>query len=326
MNNNHSKLVSILVPAYNAEKYLSQCLESIVNQTYPYIQVVIVDDGSKDNTLAIAQQFAKEYSFVEVYRQSNLGVAATRNKLLSLAKGDYILFVDCDDWIESFMLERMLSLKLRYNVDIVSCGFFMDYKEISKYCSFVKDNVLLVGEDKIKRALLEHKILTGSLCNKILPKTLCEDLLFRKDIWYGEDCLFLWHILTKGVKKIYITRECFYHYRMNECSISHAHFNYKKLSGHKVWQQISQETQNMNSELSRLGATAFAISDMWLLYYAAKDNYPCDQSIKECQLNLREKIILVLQSNFIDFKKKMLSVSFAFSYFFTKKILTIFRI
>ena len=87
-------LVSVLIPVYNVAQYLPKCLDSIVNQTYQQLQVVVVDDGSSDKSLFIAKDYAAKYPFVEVYHQENAGVAAARNNLLSHVKGDYILFVD----------------------------------------------------------------------------------------------------------------------------------------------------------------------------------------------------------------------------------------
>ena len=127
-------VVSILVPAYNASAFLSQCMESIVNQTYPNLQVVVVDDGSKDSTLVIAEQYAAKYPCVEVYHQENAGVAEARNKLLSLAKGDYVLFVDSDDWIEYDMVGRMLCTINELRVDIAVCGCIKVKDDKQTYC------------------------------------------------------------------------------------------------------------------------------------------------------------------------------------------------
>lgn len=321
MSNKVRPIVTILVPAYNAEIYLSQCLASIVNQTYPYLQVVVVDDGSEDNTLAIAQQFAKEYSFVEVYHQANSGVATARNKLISLAKGDYILFVDSDDWIESNMIEDMMRLRSRHNVDIVTCNCYMEYKNSTTLCHFVKEDFLLKGRKNILKAILIHKILTGSLCNKILPRRFYEGLSFRSDIWYGEDCLFLWQALLQRAESIYLSSECYYHYRMNESSVSHEKFNFKKMSGHQVWMQICKDTQSLERDLAYLGRITYAIFDMWLLFYAAKDNYLYDENIREYQRNVRENLIGILLINTLGFKKKIFAVLVAFSYSFCRYIL-----
>ena len=110
-------LVSVLIPVYNVAQYLPKCLDSIVNQTYQQLQVVVVDDGSSDKSLFIAKDYAAKYPFVEVYHQENAGVAAARNNLLSHVKGDYILFVDSDDWLELDMIEFLISKIEKYKVN-----------------------------------------------------------------------------------------------------------------------------------------------------------------------------------------------------------------
>lgn len=102
---NHQHVVSILVPIYNAETYLSQCIESILGQTCANLQVILIDDGSIDNSYAICKEYVKLDTRVELYHQENQGVAITRNNLLEKVRGDYVLFIDADDWVEPDMVE-----------------------------------------------------------------------------------------------------------------------------------------------------------------------------------------------------------------------------
>lgn len=307
-------LVSILIPVYNTEEYLPKCLDSIVNQTYSNLQVVIIDDGSKDASLSIAQKYAKQYLCIEVYHQENVGVAAARNKLISLAKGDFILFIDSDDWVELDMVENMLILQKKYNADIVSCGCFLEDKSSTQLCSFVKNDFFLKGKENILKVFLYHKELTGSLWNKLIPRKFYKGLSFRNDIWYGEDCLFLWELINQNINNIFFTSKCYYHYRMSIDSISHENFNYKKISGHLVWKQIYYDTQIKGGYLNYLGKMAFVRSDMWLLFFAVLANYPQDEFIRKFQLNVRENIFHVLGCDFINCKIKLFGVIVAISY------------
>ena len=302
------------MPAYNVADYLSQCLDSIVNQTYQKLQVVVVDDGSKDDTLKIAKQYADKYSFVEVYHQDNAGVATVRNTLISLAKGDYVLFVDSDDWLEQDMVERMLKALKNSDCDVVVCGNFKEIKGSTIVCPIVNKGYVLQGVENVMKALLIHKELSGSLCNKIVPRQFYNGLTFRTDIWYGEDCLFFWQALNRGINKIYFMSDCFYHYRMNEQSISHEKFNFKKMTGHEVWKQINDDVQIKWSSLSNLSKSAYAVSDMWLLYYAALSNYKIDDNIRSYQKNVRKNLKLINQSGLIDKKKILFACLISISY------------
>ena len=113
-------MISIIVPVYNSEKYIDKCLDSILNQTYKDLEIVLVNDGSNDQSLKILEKYALRDTRIKVVNQENKGVAAARNTGLDNATGEYILYVDSDDWIENNMVERMVELSA--NADIVFCG------------------------------------------------------------------------------------------------------------------------------------------------------------------------------------------------------------
>ena len=306
-------MVSILVPVYNSEKYLRQCLDSIVNQTYKDLQVVIVDDGSIDNSLSICREYADKYEFIEVYHQGNAGVASARNALLDKAKGDYTIFIDSDDWIEPDMIEGLLHYIAEYDLDIVICGSVSEYNDSAtavdtSYCSPLIDN----REEAVKKFIL-HKELNGSLWNKLVKTSLFHNLRFAKDIWYGEDALMMWQVLQR-VNRIGSMPTPYYHYRMNDASISHQTFGPQKMSGHQVWATIYADTCRDWPEYKRVARAAFAISDMWLLFYAALDKYPFDKNISHFQRHVRENIIDILRAQHIKVNKKVFALGMALSY------------
>ncbi len=120
--------VSILIPVYKAEKYIAECLQSVLGQTYQHLDIVIVDDASPDGSMAIVDSLVKEaanrFDIKIIHNNKNLGIAATRNILLDAATGDYILFVDSDDYIEADAVERLVGVAKKTNCDIVRCGYF----------------------------------------------------------------------------------------------------------------------------------------------------------------------------------------------------------
>ncbi len=306
-------MVSILVPVYNSEKYLRQCLDSIVNQTYKDLQVVIVDDGSIDNSLSICREYADKYEFIEVYHQGNAGVASARNALLDKARGDYTIFIDSDDWIELDMIEGLLHYIAEHDFDIAICGSVSEYNNSettvdTSYCSPLIDN----REEAVKKFIL-HKELNGSLWNKLVRTSLFHNLRFAQDIWYGEDALMMWQVLQR-VNRIGSMPTPYYHYRMNDASISHQTFGPQKMSGHQVWATIYADTCRDWPEYKRVARAAFAISDMWLLFYAALDKYPFDKNISHFQRHVRENIIDILRAQHIKVNKKVFALGMALSY------------
>ena len=117
MNQNGAK-VSIIVPVYKVEKYLSKCLNSIVAQTYKNIEVILVDDGSPDNCGKICDEYANKYSFIKVIHQSNQGQAAARNNAAKLVSGEFITFIDSDDFVEEDYIEYLVYLQTKYDADM----------------------------------------------------------------------------------------------------------------------------------------------------------------------------------------------------------------
>ena len=111
-------LVSIIIPVYNIENYLPKCIESIVTQSYNNLQVIIVDDGSIDNTAEIARLYAEKDDRIVLIQQRNSGVSSARNHGLKKAEGEYVMFVDGDDWIDRNTVEDMLSVVRKYNLDV----------------------------------------------------------------------------------------------------------------------------------------------------------------------------------------------------------------
>ena len=120
MNNKFT--VSILIPCYNVKVFFPKCIDSIINQTYRNLQIVLIDDGSEDNTWIVMQAYAAKDDRIEIYHQENQGVASTRNNLLDKVKGDYVLFVDSDDWCELDMVDFLINKAIANDADIVTCS------------------------------------------------------------------------------------------------------------------------------------------------------------------------------------------------------------
>lgn len=306
-------MVSVLVAVYNTEKYLRRCLDSIVNQIYGELQVVIVDDGSTDNSLSICEEYSERYEAVEVYHQENAGVAATRNMLLDKAQGDYTIFIDSDDWIEPNMIEDLLHYINQYDLDIAICGSVREDGNTVVAVDTTFCEPLIEGRENTIRKFLIHKDINGSLWNKLIKTSLFQNLRFANDIWYGEDALMMWQILQR-VERIGTVPTSYYHYRMNDESISHQTFGPKKISGHKVWEIICADTCRDWPQYKRIAKSAFAIADMWLLYYAALDKYPLDSNIRQFQLNVRRHIADIIRTKYLKINKKLFAIGMSIHY------------
>ena len=303
-------LVSILIPVYNVEKYLSQCLDSVCGQTYRNLQIVIVNDGSTDDSFRICKRYAAADNRIEIYDKANAGVASARNDLLSHIRGEYFLFVDSDDWLEPTMVESLFSIQNCLDFDIVVCDMIKN-DESPNLCD---SSCVSYTREKIVKAFLEHKWLSGSLCNKLVKTSLLHNERFRSGISYGEDALFFWHLL-QHVDCVAVCKLQLYHYRMNNESLSHQNWTpQKKGSGSIVWCTITHETKLWWQQYYDIACARYAIEDFWGLYYASLANYPYDENIKERQINIRKNFRLILKSGFISKNKIFTAFALAYCY------------
>lgn len=232
--------VSIVVPVYNAEKYLSKCIESLMHQTLKNIEIILVNDGSKDESLVICKRYAKEDSRIKVIDQKNQGVSIARNNGIEASTGEYIGFADPDDWVEEVMYENMLGKLVCTDTDICFCNYYKDAKKsrVGK-CFKFKDEVL--DKQGIKDNLLAHMIgiddlmpkytyVMGSVWRCLYKKSFIETykLRFVPGISIMEDLIFSVAALLK-CEKVCVDHGLYYHYVQNPKSILHSH-------NKKMWQ------------------------------------------------------------------------------------------
>lgn len=303
-------MVTILIPVYNTAKFLRHCLDSIIAQTYQDLQVVLVDDGSTDESLAICQEYANKYPYIEVHHQANAGVAAARNKLLSHVTGDYVLFVDSDDWIEPQTVEYLVTMAQRSQADIVTCEAIINDQPITN--KEIKEEEWT--QEHVVYEFLRHVIFNGSLWNKLLKAKQIKGIQFAKGISYGEDALFIWQVLQR-VQKVLITNCQLYHYRMNDTSISHQTFGPKKMTGYIAWEQINQDTDLLWPQYRDIARARWGIESMWLLYFAAKSNYKYDHHIQKIQRNVRLQFKYIYKTKLLNQSKILFAVLISHFYF-----------
>ena len=167
---NKNPLVSIIIPVFNAEKYLKKCIESVINQTYQNIEVILIDDGSTDNSPLIYREYARKDNRLKINRQKNLGVSAARNNGIRMATGEYIIFIDADDWIEVNMIELMCDkLKKNKEIDICICGYKEFYEEKNESIKISLKNKIS-DKNFVDLILNGNNLIKGYLFNKMFRK------------------------------------------------------------------------------------------------------------------------------------------------------------
>lgn len=211
--------VSIIIPIYNGEKYIDTCLTSCINQTYDNIEIICVDDGSIDNTKEHIEAFKKRYNNIILIEQGNAGVSIARNTGIKNASGEYLMFVDADDYIAETMVETMLTKLMKTNADAVKCNIETSLKFL-KHTSIEKE-YFYQGEDfqnLLHQKLLEDNGIFSSACNGLYKKELCP--FFPTDLCLGEDVIFNFKYFLKNSSVLFI-KERLYFYRDNQKSATH---------------------------------------------------------------------------------------------------------
>lgn len=241
--NSDTPLVSIIVPIYNAEIYLADCLSSIGSQTYINIEVILVNDGSIDDSYNIAKLFCENDTRFQLVSQNNFGVAAAREKGLRMAQGEYVIHADSDDIMAERAIEYLYKSIIE-NDSNIAVG------------AYIKQNI--VGQETVKhfsaeKDIFTRKILSGEyravLWNKLIKMDLCEDISFEKDINYMEDTLFLAKVLKKENVKISLVNEIVYFYRRVDSSYTNNLTHQSILSSIKVTDEVCSIFQDIYSDV-----------------------------------------------------------------------------
>ena len=208
LNKMKQELISVIIPLYNAEKYIAKCIESVINQDYESWELIVIDDGSKDNSFEIAQKYVSDKR-IKVIHQDNSGVSQTRNNGIELAKGKYITFIDSDDYVESNYLS-LLAEHMKEGVSFVSLGL----KKINSDGSFVNSARNIEAKEyafnEYKDEALDDGTMAGSPLDKVTSTLFRLDLIkkynlrFHTDIKFREDGLFTSSYFYRAKMNIYV--------------------------------------------------------------------------------------------------------------------------
>lgn len=213
-------LISIIVPIYNVEQYLPRCIDSLIRQTYRNIEIILVDDGSPDSCGEICEEYSKKDNRIKVIHKQNGGLSDARNAGLDIAQGDYLLFVDSDDWIEDETCETVLKFAIENKADIVPFGIAKVYENGTKKIQPIKLQKEVASAECIKALI--YKVEECGLCNyawnKLYSSILFEDLRFPKGLLY-EDQGITYKLFHKS-KRICVCHKKLYNYYQRNNSIT----------------------------------------------------------------------------------------------------------
>lgn len=212
-----NSMISVIIPVYNGEKTIKRCINSIINQTYSNLDIIIVNDGSSDNTQFICEEISNNYSFVKVINKENAGVSEARNTGIEFSKGEYIIFVDSDDIIEADMCETLLKNNKKSIMPICGINLVNEAGNIIESLDFNKNGIMDGYLDKNQYLKLFKMDLLNSPCNKLFSAKLIKtyDIRFDKKLSIGEDLIFVMDYL-KYIDGFSIINRGLYNYVKSE--------------------------------------------------------------------------------------------------------------
>lgn len=246
-------LISVIVPVYGVEEYLDDCMESLTHQTYTNMEFILIDDGSKDRSPEICDEWSRKDQRVRVFHTENHGVSHARNLGLDKAQGDYIGFFDPDDWCDLSTYEDMLSYIQKNKADIHIGGYVIEHRTGSEITLTVGTPTVLSSQKVLQEmfSINYQPRFNWSLCDKLISHSLVEKIRFDESLKLSEDQWFFWQLLKK-VNRVSYAPQMAYHYRMREGSATHTSFDIKNGTYIDAMKRILDDAQDMDEKIKHL--------------------------------------------------------------------------
>ena len=317
-------LISVIIPVYNVIEYLTQCVESVTTQTYTNIEILLIDDGSTDGSGELCEQIAKCDHRIRVYHKSNGGLSSARNYGLSKALGEWIGFVDSDDYIESVMYEYLLDLCKKYSVKLSAARFDEVGDNINDSTPLANGKERLFSSDEFLEKVLGYDkkyFCTMSVWDRLYHKSIICNLQFPDGKCY-EDIVYSTNAILNAEQCAYSNR-ILYHYRIRADSISHQEDNYgveKKIFTDRLplqCEQLKLLSGLGKDKLVKTARCAYFQEYVYLRYFNENKNY--DKIINRSLEYFKPTVLEILQSKIVTTGKIKLIIKMKFS-FITKII------
>lgn len=263
----NDSLVSIIVPIYNAEKYLDSCIQSVLRQTYTNWELILIDDGSTDKSGRIAEEYGFADERITVFHQKNLGVSLARNQGIDEATGNYVVFLDADDELIEDCLAKTVNIAEETNADVVA-GRSCENQEL------FQDRIIWTGAEALENSLKDH-LFTYSACAKLIRREFIGKTRFTPDIRINEDSYFVFQLLCKQ-NVFVLTNDVIYFYRANSESSSRTVFSEKYFDILKVsdlkYKKIEEQFPQMH-DLAKNMLLKARMNVLRILVVRTRDEY-----------------------------------------------------
>ena len=267
-------LISVIVPVYNVAQYLEKSIASIQQQTYQNLEIILVDDGATDESGRLCEQIAEQDERVLVYHKENEGLSQARNDGLKQAHGDYVIFIDSDDYIHSEMIASLYQQLVKEDADVSSCGVMNVYANSESPQTENQDDYFICDTETFLREYLIGEKIPGTICNKLIKKEVAAQLTFPKGLIY-EDAYYHFDLI-KVAKKYVVNTNPYYYYFHRGDSITTKPYAEKDLAYIDIYQKFYTEVVKEYPNLTEVAFFRLAYAHFFIL-----DKMLLDDNFKE---------------------------------------------
>ena len=245
-------LISVIIPLYNVENYLERCVDSVLNQTYQNLEVILVNDGSTDRSGNICENYKHKDERVKYLKQQNAGQSAARNKGIDTATGAFISFIDSDDWIEAEMFERLIKLSIENNLQIVECNSISSIEEVNGKIITNSEEFIIENKLEAIERIIDNELF--AVWRRLYCKKLIQGIYFIENKVY-EDVSFTMDVLLK-VERLGHLHSNFYHYFVERSdSTMRSAYSLTKLNSIDIGYNLVLDTKGLNENIKRKANT-----------------------------------------------------------------------
>lgn len=299
-------LISVIVPIYNVEKYIKKCIDSIVNQTYTNLEIILVDDGSTDQCGQVCDEYAKRDARIKVIHKENGGLSSSRNTGLEKMTGEFVCFIDSDDYIEKDMINFLLKDLKKNNSDISSCGKIIEYYNKVENKNNTEEFVNNPKETLAR--MLTFNNFDNSFCDKLFKVELFKKEKFPIGSYY-EDMAIMYKIVNKA-KLISHINFLGYHYIMRENSITNEKFSIKQIDMLRYAEECRDNIIAWHTDLKEEANSFYNmnLTNVMLKIIKDTDRKKYKRELKVLNKKIIKDILPIIRNKLIPIKRKIVSV------------------
>ena len=309
---NDCDLISIIVPVYNVEIYLKKCIDSIINQTYKNLEIIIIDDGSNDNSGRICDEYLELDGRIRVFHKSNGGLSSARNYGIDKAKGEYICFIDSDDYIQCDMIEKLYNACNNNNAQIACCGMIIEKDNNESKKINCKNEFCINSKEALKRMLLLDEI-EVSACDKLYKTELFNDVRYPIGKYY-EDMATTYKLLIQAKNVVHINYAG-YHYIIRQGSITNDGFDVKHLDMINIAKEIREFAIGNYEDLKEAGDYYYYLQLTTILrkIYNSPNKSEYKKEYQNLKKEYNSQILKILKNKYVKIDRKIMDILIYFN-------------